>query len=74
MEYIENTLKEVITNTENLMEIDHIRVIAYNLLCGINYLHSAGILHRDLKPANILITSKCQVKICDYGLARCYNK
>lgn len=33
-------------------------------------MHSANILHRDLKPRNILISSKCEVKICDFGLAR----
>lgn len=26
--------------------------------------------YRDLKPANILLTSSCQVKICDFGIAR----
>lgn len=36
-------------------------------------MHSAHILHRDLKPRNILISSKCEVKICDFGLARLIN-
>ena len=35
-----------------------------------NYIHSANILHRDLKPANILVNEDCNVKICDFGLAR----
>jgi serine/threonine protein kinase len=33
-------------------------------------MHSANIIHRDIKPANILINTKCQVKICDFGLSR----
>jgi mitogen-activated protein kinase 1/3/mitogen-activated protein kinase 6 len=33
-------------------------------------MHSAGVLHRDLKPRNLLVNSNCDLKICDFGLAR----
>eukprot|EP01147_Barroeca_monosierra_P002386 gene2386-5333_t len=51
------------------------RCIMYQLMCGMEYLHSHWILHRDLKPGNILITSKFDpspgvVKLADFGLAR----
>jgi mitogen-activated protein kinase 1/3 len=49
---------------------DHLRITIYNLLCAISYCHSSNIIHRDIKPANILINSRCQVRICDFGLAR----
>ncbi|GBE59664.1 cell-cycle-associated kinase MAPK [Babesia ovata] len=49
---------------------NHIRLLIYNLLCGVNYLHAVGIYHRDLKPANCLVNRDCSVKICDFGLAR----
>ena len=42
----------------------------YNLMCAVNFMDSANIVHRDLKPGNILMNDQCQVKICDFGLAR----
>jgi serine/threonine protein kinase len=40
------------------------------MLCSLKYLHSANLIHRDLKPANLLFNTKCQIKICDFGLSR----
>ena len=53
---------------------EHIKVVLYNLLCSINFLHSANVVHRDLKPANILIDGDCNILICDYGLSRTLPK
>lgn len=53
-----------------MLEEQHMVIILYNILCSVNFLHSANIIHRDIKPANILINSECEVKICDFGMAR----
>jgi mitogen-activated protein kinase 7 len=37
---------------------------------GLKYIHSAEVLHRDLKPGNLLVNADCELKICDFGLAR----
>lgn len=42
----------------------------YQLLRGLKYIHSANVIHRDLKPSNLLLNANCDLKICDFGLAR----
>lgn len=39
------------------------------IIDGMLYLHSKGIIHRDLTLSNILLDSRHQVKIADFGLA-----
>lgn len=57
---------------KNGQVFDDLRVgyLLFQLLCGVNYLHSANIIHRDLKPANLLVNGNCLLKICDFGLSR----
>ncbi|KAH3756596.1 serine/threonine-protein kinase STY46 [Pelomyxa schiedti] len=47
--------------------------LAYNVACGMEYIHSQKLMHRDLKPANILVQdwTHAIIKIADFGLARC---
>jgi serine/threonine protein kinase len=42
----------------------------YNLLCGMKFMHSAGIMHRDIKPDNVLIDKNGKAMFCDFGLSR----
>lgn len=68
-EYSQADLKKLIKSSTHLNE-DQVRLILYQILCGIKYIHSCSVFHRDLKPANILINENLTIKICDFGLAR----
>jgi serine/threonine-protein kinase HSL1, negative regulator of Swe1 kinase len=39
------------------------------LMEGLSYCHSKNICHRDLKPENLLLDSKYNLKIADFGFA-----
>ena len=41
----------------------------YQLINGVDYIHSQGIAHRDLKPENLLLTEDKILKIIDFGLS-----
>ncbi|KZV90216.1 kinase-like protein [Exidia glandulosa HHB12029] len=47
-----------------------LRVWTAQLVAAICGLHAIGILHRDIKPENVFLTSRGQVRLGDFGLAR----
>jgi serine/threonine protein kinase len=68
-ELMETDLSSIIKSPQPLSD-EHVQFFLYQLLRGLKYMHSACILHRDLKPRNLLVNSNCDLKICDFGLAR----
>lgn len=56
------------TNYSCLSE-NEARIILRDVVAGLKFLHSHGIIHRDLKLSNILLSETGQAKIADFGLA-----
>lgn len=68
-ELMETDLASTLRSSQPLSD-DHCQFFLYQILRGMKYVHSAQVIHRDLKPRNLLVNSNCDLKICDFGLAR----
>jgi serine/threonine protein kinase len=71
-EVMECDLAAIIRSGQPLTDA-HFQSFIYQILCGLKYIHSANVLHRDLKPGNLLVNADCELKICDFGLARGFS-
>ena len=71
-ELMEADLHAIIRSGQPLTDA-HFQSFIYQTLCGLKYIHSANVLHRDLKPGNLLVNADCELKICDFGLARGFD-
>ncbi|CDR46032.1 CYFA0S21e01266g1_1 [Cyberlindnera fabianii] len=71
-ELMECDMHQIIRSGQPLTDA-HYQSFIYQILCGLKYIHSADVLHRDLKPGNLLVNADCELKICDFGLARGYS-
>lgn len=69
-EYVDYDLSVVLKAKYFDLSADLIKSFSHQLITGVEYLHSKGVLHRDIKGANLLITKGNVLKIADLGLAR----
>lgn len=66
-------LQRYLKSNCKVLSEDEARHFMRQIVEGMLYLHSYGILHRDLTLANLLLTKSMDVKIADFGLATRLN-
>src|ERR1700680_3189119 len=69
LQYIEGETLAA-TLKRRLPELREALAIAAQVADALNEAHARGIIHRDIKPENIMLTTRGQVKVLDFGLAK----
>ena len=69
-DFLDQDLGRYIRQQKCLLAEEEYKRIFFEIVKGVRYMHSRHIYHRDLKPQNILITSRGEVRIADFGLSR----
>lgn len=74
-EYMDKDLKKYMDARGDRGQLDQatIKRFMQDLLRGTAFCHENRVLHRDLKPQNLLINTKGQLKLADFGLARAFG-
>ncbi|GAA5960312.1 hypothetical protein JCM3765_007469, partial [Sporobolomyces pararoseus] len=70
LEYVPGGSVGRIIRTHGKFEENVIKFFTLQILDGLEYLHSLGILHRDMKADNILIDQDGMCKISDFGTSK----
>jgi len=68
-----SSVHAILTKRRDPLSEKHIIAVLSDVVQGLAYLHSMGIVHRDLKSRNILIHSTGDIKIADFGVAKCLD-
>lgn len=72
-EYMDSDLRTLLNHIRRPLKESIIKSYAFQLIAGINFIHSHRIIHRDIKPDNLLLSKSGLLKICDFGMSRYFT-
>ncbi|NWH77392.1 CDK3 kinase, partial [Piaya cayana] len=73
-EYLNQDLKKHMDSSPiGELPLSLVKKYLFQLLQGVRFCHSHGVIHRDLKPQNLLINEAGAIKLADFGLARTFG-
>ncbi|MBM4036137.1 MAG: hypothetical protein FJ291_30760 [Planctomycetes bacterium] len=70
MEFIDGESLSVALLREGRITQDHVLDIMRQTASALAAAHEAGVVHRDIKPSNIMVNSRGEVRVTDFGLAK----
>lgn len=70
LEYMDRGSLEILLEPDVHLTEACLAGIAFQIMWGLGYLHYERRLHRDIKPGNVLINSRGEVKLADFGISR----
>jgi len=69
MEYVDGSSLKGYCKEEALLPLEKIVKIIFQCAKALDYAHQNEVIHRDIKPSNIMISTKGDAKVSDFGMA-----
>jgi len=73
MEYLDGPTLQQEIQKKGSLPINRVIPIIRQLASALDYAHQQGLVHRDVKPANVIVGTRDQITLTDFGLVKAAN-